>query len=71
MWAVGWTNRFLLVAQGVTSGFVLVTLGVAPVAAALTQTWPPLVVLPIIVLSVPMLWVVDAAWKIRRARRAG
>ena len=68
-WRVGWTsNRFLLVAQLVTLCFVVLTFAVPPIARALTQSWPPLAVLPLILLSAPVLMLVDAAWKGLRHR---
>lgn len=71
-WRMSWTsNRFLLVAQVVTLAFVVATLAVPPLADALGQTWPPAAVLPAIALSIPLLWVADAAWKAWSPRRAG
>ena len=68
-WRVGWTsNRFLLVAQAVTMLFVLVTFVVPPIARALTQSWPPIGVLPLIALSPVLLMLVDALWKAARHR---
>ena len=69
-WALGWTtNRYLLIAQAVTVVFVVLTMAVPVIADALGQTWPPMTVVPMILLSAPLLVAVDAAWK--RSRRDG
>jgi magnesium-transporting ATPase (P-type) len=64
VWRLEWRgNRFLLVAVTGALAFGLACLGVPLVASLLGQAWPPWAVIPLIVLSVPLLWVVDGLWK--------
>jgi calcium-translocating P-type ATPase len=69
-WRLGWLgNRFLLVAVAGSTAFALVCLLVEPVAQVLDQAWPPAAVLPLVALSAPLLWLVDAVWKGWQHRR--
>ena len=73
VWRLGWRgNRFLIVAVALALAFGVACLEVPVIASLLGQAWPPWAVIPLIVLSVPLLWLVDGLWKRVRhhARRA-
>jgi magnesium-transporting ATPase (P-type) len=64
VWRRGWRgNVFLVGAVLAALTFGLMCLLVPAVADLLGQAWPPAAVLPLIVLSAPLLWGVDALWK--------
>jgi hypothetical protein len=54
---------YLIGAVVAALAFGLMCLLVPAVADLLGQAWPPAAVLPLIVLSAPLLWGVDALWK--------
>jgi magnesium-transporting ATPase (P-type) len=72
VWREGWWgNRFLIGAVGAALAFGVACLLIPAVADLLGQAWPPAAVLPLIALSAPLLWGVDAVWKRLRAGGSG
>jgi magnesium-transporting ATPase (P-type) len=68
-WHLGWlSNRYLLAAVAGGLLFGAFCLGVPALAGALGQTWPPLLVLPIVLSAPVLLWAADAGWKALRRR---
>jgi len=72
VWRLRWDgNRFLVGAVASALAFGVACLVAPPIAGLLGQAWPPAEVLPLIALSVPLLWGVDALWKRLRPRDSG
>jgi magnesium-transporting ATPase (P-type) len=68
VWRLRWDgNRFLVAAVAFAAAFGVACLLVPVVARLLGQAWPPWEVLPLVALSVPLLWAIDGLWK--RLRR--
>jgi magnesium-transporting ATPase (P-type) len=68
-WHDGWmSNRFLLIAVGLSLAFGVACVVVPGVAALLGQAVPPSAVWGPIVACGPVLWLVDAGWKAWRHR---